>query len=78
MVQDNFVSVHWQKLFCYKLNSDYAAIQMIHSPVHEKMNSDCKQQSTVATECIYNFNIFTVLNAFTARWLNNVLDQMIL
>lgn len=65
MVQDNFASVHCQKLFCYKLSSGYVAIQMIQSCTI-KMNSDCKQHATVATECTYNFNIFTVVNAFTA------------
>ena len=42
------------------------------------MNSDCKQQATEATECTYNFNIFTVVNEFTAWWLNNVANQIIL
>jgi len=47
-------------------------------PYNKKMNSDCKEQATVATECTYNFNIFIVVNAFTAWWLNKVVNQIIL
>lgn len=43
--------------------------------LYNKKLTDYKQQANVATECTYNFNIFTVVNAFTAWWLNNVVND---
>lgn len=70
---DFFGFLHSQNLFCYKLSFGYANTQTIHNPVHEKINSDYKQQGTEAfntLECTYNFNIFTVINTFTAMLIN--------